>query len=103
MVLGERAHLRQPTVAEQLQNSPDLTPCDFFLWGYIKSKVHSTVPTLLADLEARIQNEFDNLSQHLIDRAINNYERRLQRCIVVGGYSAEQTYADVQNWFPTRP
>ncbi|PSN39717.1 hypothetical protein C0J52_27641 [Blattella germanica] len=34
---------------------PDLTPCDFFLWGYIKEKIY--VPPLrndLGDLERRI-------------------------------------------------
>jgi len=29
--------------------SPDLTPCDFFLWGYIKERVY--VPPLPADLD----------------------------------------------------
>jgi len=26
--------------------SPDLTPCDFFLWGYLKAKVYKQVPKL---------------------------------------------------------
>ena len=29
--------------------SPDMTPCDFFLWGYIKERV--CVPPLPADLD----------------------------------------------------
>jgi len=29
--------------------SPDLTPCDFFLWGYLKERVY--VPPLPADLD----------------------------------------------------
>jgi len=33
--------------------SPDLTPCNFFLWGYVKERVY--VPPLPADL-----NEFTN-------------------------------------------
>jgi len=28
--------------------SPDMTPCDFFLWGYVKERVY--VPSLPADL-----------------------------------------------------
>jgi len=31
--------------------SPDLTAADFFLWGYLKSKVFSTCPTDLHALE----------------------------------------------------
>lgn len=27
--------------------SPDLTPCDFFLWGYLKSKVFQICPQIL--------------------------------------------------------
>ena len=29
--------------------SPDMTPCDFFLWGYVKERVY--VPPLPADLD----------------------------------------------------
>ena len=29
--------------------SPDMTPCDFFLWGYVKEHVY--VPLLPADLD----------------------------------------------------
>ena len=29
----------------------DLTPCDFFLWGWLKEQVYSTEPTTLEELE----------------------------------------------------
>ncbi|GBL94856.1 hypothetical protein AVEN_197535-1 [Araneus ventricosus] len=33
----------------------DLTPCDFFLWGYVKDKVHvPPMPTTLQALQERI-------------------------------------------------
>ena len=38
--------LNQPI--EWPARSPDLTPCDFFLWGYLKNKVFATVPPSLA-------------------------------------------------------
>ena len=31
--------------------SPDLTPCDFFLWGWPKEEVYSTKPRILEELE----------------------------------------------------
>ena len=34
--------------------SPDLNPCDFFLWGYLKSKVYCPKPRTLDDLENNI-------------------------------------------------
>ena len=34
--------------------SPDLTPADFFLWGYVKSKVYITKPRNKSELKTRI-------------------------------------------------
>ena len=35
--------------------SPDITPCDFYLWGYIKDNVYvPPLPTTLDDLRERI-------------------------------------------------
>ena len=35
--------------------SPDLTPCDFFLWGYIKDRVFvPPLPVSLNELKQRI-------------------------------------------------
>ncbi|GBM47629.1 hypothetical protein AVEN_215703-1, partial [Araneus ventricosus] len=35
--------------------APDLTPCDFFLWGYVKDKVYvPRMPTKLQELQERI-------------------------------------------------
>lgn len=37
--------------------SPDLNPCDFFLWGYLKDRVYKPMPQNLAELKATIQKE----------------------------------------------
>lgn len=73
--------------------SPDLTPCDFFLWGHIKSQVYHTQPADLEELKQRIEDAFNNLPQDMVDRAIDSYERRLRRCIEVQGRSVEQEYS----------
>ncbi|KAF2367907.1 hypothetical protein FHG87_001352, partial [Trinorchestia longiramus] len=39
--------------------SPDLTPCDFFLWGYLKNKVYFSPPQDLEELQNRIRSEID--------------------------------------------
>ena len=41
--------------------SPDLTPLDFFLWGYLESKVFETPPGYLDELEQRIRHETNRL------------------------------------------
>ena len=41
--------------------SPDLTPCDFFLWGYLKGKVFSSPPHDVNILRQRVIAEFNAL------------------------------------------
>jgi hypothetical protein len=70
-------------------NSPDLTPCDFFLWGYVKSLVYQTQPADLHELRGRIQQSFEMLPREMVDRSIEAYQHRLQRCIELNGMSVE--------------
>ena len=51
--------------------SPDLTPCDFFLWGYLKSKVYTSPPATISDLIERIEREVEALkwNHRLVQRA----------------------------------
>ena len=67
--------------------SPDLTPCDFFLWGYLKSKVYVTAPRDMADLIQRIDREADAIKQNsdLVKRAVKDMVRRAQNCVASGG------------------
>jgi hypothetical protein len=37
--------------------SPDLNTCDFFLWGYLKSKVYKKKPRTTEDLKQNIMEE----------------------------------------------
>ena len=37
--------------------SPDLNPCDFYLWGYLKSVVYYPLPKTLDDLKENIKRE----------------------------------------------
>ena len=57
--------------------SPDLT-CDFFLWGYLKSKVFITPPPDIATLRQRIIDEFDALRHQapMNRRAVREMEKR---------------------------
>ena len=77
---------------------PDLTPCDFFLWGYIKQVVYDNrpQPLNLQELEERISQAFEDLPMEMIGRAIDCYERRLRRCIDVRGRSVEQEYGNFE-------
>ena len=43
--------------------SPDLSPLDFCLWGYLKSKVYSPRPATLNELQAIIVREVAQIDE----------------------------------------
>uniref|UniRef100_A0AC34FPT4 DUF4817 domain-containing protein n=1 Tax=Panagrolaimus sp. ES5 TaxID=591445 RepID=A0AC34FPT4_9BILA len=71
--------------------SPDLTPLDFFLWGYVKSKVYAVPIRDLEHLKERIVDAFVDLTPEMIRRAcLQGVERRLRKCIDVNGRTPPQ-------------
>ena len=44
--------------------SPDLTPCDFFLWCHLKSVVNKPLPKTLDNVKANIEREINKISKH---------------------------------------
>ena len=81
--------LHQPQ--EWPARSPDLTPCDFFLWGTLKDVVFSTPPVDLNDLRARLTDAVDSVrqDQQMIRRAVRDMERRCEVCIQRNGGHVE--------------
>ncbi|CAK9802718.1 Histone-lysine N-methyltransferase SETMAR [Anthophora quadrimaculata] len=65
--------------------SPDLTPCDFFLWGYLKSKVYSNSPRTIQALQENIRREVAAIEPTLCSRVFANLRARLQDCIQRNG------------------
>ncbi|CAK9810866.1 Mariner Mos1 transposase [Anthophora plagiata] len=61
--------------------SPDLSPCDFFLWGYLKAEVFKDRPTSLNQLKEAIQEEIEGISSDMLARVMQNFQERLQMCI----------------------
>ena len=60
--------------------SPDLNPLDYFLWGFLKSKVYSPWPRNLDELEANIRREVGNLQPAMIRRVIIDTKVRALKC-----------------------
>lgn len=60
--------------------SPDLTPMDFFLWGYVKSKVYANKPTSLAQLKENIRHEMAAITETTCRAVIGNFSARLNEC-----------------------
>ena len=65
--------------------SPDLSPCDFFLWGFLKSRVYANRPRTLQDLKANIRAEIANISNDMLEKIMSNARSRLTQCIDNGG------------------
>ena len=45
--------------------SPDLNPCDYYLWGYLKARVYSPLPKNLDKLKANIEREIKKIKQKI--------------------------------------
>ena len=58
--------------------SPDLNPCDFFLWGYLKSKVFTYHPQSLKELKQVIHFEIAAIPLKMIHQVIESFHERLQ-------------------------
>jgi hypothetical protein len=61
--------------------SPDLTPCDFFLWGYLKAQVYQHRPQTLEGLKVEITNETAVIPPEMTRSVMEKYRERLNRCI----------------------
>lgn len=61
--------------------SPDLNPCDFFLWGYLKAEVYKHRPRTLGALKDAIRLEIGRIRQQMLHRVMQNFRNRLQQCI----------------------
>lgn len=70
--------------------SPDLTPLDYFIWGYIKNEVYFQTLTTKEDCEQRVRNSFNSLSPVFIRRATNrSLKKRILKCLEVQGRTFE--------------
>lgn len=71
--------------------SPDLTPCDFFLWGYLKQKVFATPPQDLQDLRRRIVDSTNELRERpqFIRQAFEEMNKRTNLCFQRNGGHVE--------------
>lgn len=58
--------------------SPDLNPCDFFLWGYLKERVYNPIPKTLDDLKANLEREIKKISQETLKNVFLNFQKRCE-------------------------
>jgi len=66
--------------------SPNLSMCDFFLWGYLKSRVYEGKPWTLEETKGAICKQIGMINQELLERIEANFRERLQMCILQNGH-----------------
>jgi hypothetical protein len=70
--------------------SPDITPCDFFLWGYIKDKVYTPpLPHSIPEIQERIVNAIATINQEILDSVWRELDYRLDICRATRGSHIE--------------
>ena len=67
------------------QRSPDLTPPDYFLWGYLKGTVYQNKPRTIDALKANITEGIQAVTADVLARNFQNMARRVQSCLDANG------------------
>lgn len=70
--------------------SPDLTPLDFFAWGFIKSQVYATRVPDLNELKRRIREACLLITPQMLQRVFRATKRRWEQCVDNEGGHVEQ-------------
>ncbi|KAJ4437439.1 hypothetical protein ANN_17583 [Periplaneta americana] len=71
--------------------SPDLNACDYFLWGYLKSRVYQDRPRTNQDLKRNIRTEVAAISPDVLQRVMRSLPLRLQECADNDGHHLRNT------------
>lgn len=72
--------------------SPDLTPCDFFLWGEIKRRVYVEEAQSLEELKVQIRSAFEQVKNDtvVLNKLKDNVQKRARLCLERNGMHFEQ-------------
>jgi len=65
--------------------SPNLTPPDYFLWGYLKGRVYQNKPRTIDALKANITEETQAVTVDVLARTFQNMVHWVQFCLDTNG------------------
>jgi len=70
--------------------SPDATPCDFFLWGYVKDQVYvPPLPTSIPKLKVPIRTTIETITTDTLQTVWNEIDYRVGVCRITKGAHIE--------------
>ena len=72
-------------------SSPDLNPMDYFVWGYLESRVNRRPHTTKASLIASIKEQFASMPSTLVKRACGRFRTRITAVIEAEGNYIERS------------
>ncbi|KAJ4441530.1 hypothetical protein ANN_11386 [Periplaneta americana] len=79
--------------------SPDLTVCDFFLWGHLKTKVFGgNSPRTIPALKQRIREKVAAISVNVLRGIMQQFVARLEECVRFNGATPSSP-----DWRPDPP
>ena len=70
--------------------SPDLNPCDFWLWGMLKNTVYSHPVRTLDELKLRIIEAVESIPAEMCKRVIDSAFQRFKQCAANDGTQVER-------------
>ena len=73
------------TTVEWAPHSPDLNPCDFYLWGYLKAVSYRGKPADLEELKQAVEETVRGIPMATCKAVIANFAKRVERCLAVNG------------------
>jgi hypothetical protein len=70
--------------------SPDATPCDFFVWSYIKDQVYvPPLPASIPELKVRIRTAIETITADMLEKVWNELDYRVDVCKITKGAHIE--------------
>ena len=58
----------------------DLTPLEFFLWGYVKDKVYADTPQSFQEFKEKIRAVIDEIEPQICKNVMENFIKKAWSC-----------------------
>jgi hypothetical protein len=70
--------------------SPGVTPCDFFVWGYVKDQIYvPPLPASIPELKVRIRTAIETITADMLQTVRNELDYRVDVCRITKGTQIE--------------
>jgi len=65
--------------------SPDLNPCDYYLWGHLKKTAYNPLPKTLEELKANIVRDCKKINLKILKSVFSNFKKRCNLILSANG------------------